>query len=479
MLIALLYIISNPILFITSNIPAVPLPRSKRTASRDMYSHTENWTADAKIPVYHNRSLAPPGLKYTHSFRNGKGVIAVADHQMSALFSHMQDDYNRKPPRKTDLVEEVHAADNQTLLVNIFVRLVPDINDSWDDDFHLKLARVFAASLASFGLDDRMFLYISSQHDPDNKSNVFSDVHIQSQVCVTSATLRRVWYHFQCLLQQHLPRQGTSKGWDQLVDLSAASDTSARLRMNLAQTYQPCPRCSDPRFKEISMGHCYWHKEYVPGEFRVVNVIDLTGIPRPHELRRVQALKVNEWLACSIRPAVRKPVQLTIPPECPPTPVTFHSNPQRGGKKKASIVLVPGHPLFTHVEFLVRNHFPRQWSSIVIAELTWSNEGHYSLYAEGLGSHLCMNPSLAATAGDSDRMAEVDPMPKMIPMPEMNPINPIPEMHSHKSPNQVWFQIVPRGWRQRCRCKDEDCKAFSSSVFPICVYLSTLLFPLM
>ena len=220
------------------------------------------------------------------------------------------------------------------------------------------------------------------------------------------------------------------------------------------------------------MGHCYWHKEYVPGEFRVVNVIDLTGIPRPHELRRVQTLKVNEWLACSIRPAVRKPVeeQLTIPPECPPTPVTFHSSRQRGRKKKESMALVPGHPLFTHVEFLVRNHFPRQWSSIVIAELTWSHEGHYSLYAEGLGSHLCMNPSHAtAGGGDSDRMAVVDPIPEM---------NPIPEMHSHGSPNQVWFQIVPRGWRQRCRCKDEDCKVFSSCLFPISVYTSTLLLPL-
>ena len=441
-----------------TNVPFPLVKRAEPFSSRSLYSDAENWIEDERIPIYHNRSKAPPHRQYTHSFKNGKGVIAVPEEKMTELLFHVQSDYNLPKPKKVDLIEEVHAVSNsETLLVNVFVRITPDSSDSWDEDFQLSVARIFAACLVSFGLDDRMFLYVSARHDPDDKSNTFSDVTIQSQICVTSSTLQQVWFYFQCLLQQRLPRKQSSTGWDQLVDLSACSDQVARLRMNHTYTHQPCPRCSDPLAREKAMFLCYWHKEFIPGEFRVIQVIDLLGIPCPHELRRLQASKMNEWLACSIRPVANPTVvavRTTIPITCPPAPVIFGSlgRPNRKRKKGASqSVLSPGQPLFTHMEWLVRNHFPPHWRSIEIAELNWSAEEHYSLYAEGLGSHICMNPS-GMTSSSS--------------------------LHLHEEPNQVWFQILPQGWRQRCCCKQQDCKTYTSVLFPIPVHISLLLFPL-
>ena len=333
---------------------------------------------------------------YNLQFRNGKGVIAVPQTKTAALLRQMQDDYNLGPKR-ADLVEEIHVLEGKTLFVNIFVRITAAINDSWDEEFQLKLARVFGACLSAFGVDDRKLLYVSAQHNPDDKTNLSSNVNVQSQVCVTSSMLRHIWFYFHCLLQQQFPQ----KGWDQAVDLSAASDTLVRLRMNYTHTYQPCPRCSVPRSDETSMTLCFRHRTFIPGEFRVINVIDLAGIPCPHELARVRKSKINEWLACSIRPAAENPVHLTLPLTCPPAPVVFNSHRHRGRKKDESKMrILPGQSQFTHVEWLVRNHFPPQWRSIFIAELNWSPEEHFSLYAEGLGSHICTNPSAATMTRD-------------------------------------------------------------------------------
>ena len=312
-------------------------------------------------------------------------MIAVPQTKTAALLPQLQDDYNLGPKR-ADLVEEIHVLEGKTLFVNIFVRIIAAINDAWDEEFQLKLARVFGACLSAFGVDDRKLLYVSAQHNPDDKTNLSSNVNVQSQVCVTSSMLRHIWFYFHCLLQQQFPQ----KGWDQAVDLSAASDTLVRLRMNYTHTYQPCPRCSVPRSDETSMTLCFRHRTFIPGEFRVINVIDLAGTPCPHELARVRKSKINEWLACSIRPAAENPVHLTLPLTCPPAPVVFNSHRHRGRKKDESKMrILPGQSQFTHVEWLVRNHFPPQWRSIFIAELNWSPEEHFSLYAEGLGiSHL-------------------------------------------------------------------------------------------
>ncbi len=431
------------------------------------------------------------GTQITHTLMN-IGVLKIADKDIEQFYEYLIQDFYKEgilyaisevilPHENTDAVPqsdtEVDTHDT-VLLLMLFCELdAVKFPIMLDRAYQLKILQIFCSVLQMFKPTGTFFVYLSNKFHTET-SEKYSNLHIQTNVCVTNKSAAKFYAFFLTELELQLPcKSPDDPNWSDVLDIQVMNDGKVNMRLNFCCKFTACPECepqSNKLFDQSCNSGCNYG--YIRGKeyYSVTHVLNQDGHDDRAELARVMDDKVKQLLATSIRPRESITCQdpeFNIPSTCPPPvdSIYKHKHPYEQPfsaflpkSEKAKWIkgedLAQNSKAFECIKKLI--HSEPQWSKLHICKVgvNYRSKGvnDFCVFVQNIGSNICLNRQ---------------------PTPDGR-------ICGHKSQNRIWFFITNGFWYQKCfagaktenRKNGRPCKDFTSTGFIIPYESNQILF---
>lgn len=402
------------------------------------------------------------------------GVLNIADNDLLQAYTLLIQDFKDQITYPLSEVIIKNGDDDEkdekqdALLMNLFCEM--DFGDEEvSKETQRKIAHIFADLIPKFKQNGKYFVYLSLKQDIKDPRKQFSNIHIQTNICVTDQDARNFYAYFLVQLDAEMPRTASQTPWEEILDIKVVQDCKINMRMNFCTKYKPCPECgvdSQNNMKDDLCSTPFCNRGYILSTdyYSVDYVINQDGKLDKPELAKVCDDLVYQLFATSIRPLkniTSADPTFIPPPDCPVLPSfkykkndTNNSEKEWGlsskdlklldntivGRKynapwrkaeeidKNSILfetcqqVIRYQPLWSRIR---ANKVERKIIKLKGGKFTFE----YRIFVRGIGSNVCLNRT---------------------PLPQTG-------QKAHKSRNVIYFVITKEFLYQKCRAGD-SCK---------------------